>query len=106
MIWIVAEADATKSFFSMAGPLAIVLIVGAALVLGVGVLRRYLRTDDGEVARDFSLGDLRRLKAEGKITQEELDRAKGALVGKTQAEMTRQPDPAGRKVGEPRAEVK
>ena len=105
MTRIVAQADTAGSFFSMLGPLAIVLIVGSALVFGVAVLRRYLRSDDGEVARDFSLGDLRRLRAEGKITQEELDRAKGAILGKTQAELAR-PDPAGRKAGEARAEVK
>lgn len=105
MAWLVAQI-ADGSVTSLVGPLSIVLIVGAALVFGVAVLRKYLKAGDDEVARDFSLGDLRRLKAEGKISQEELDRAKAALVGRTQAEMAKQPDPAGRKPGEGRAELK
>jgi len=100
MTWIMAQSD--NPVGSILGPLLVLLVLGSALVFGVSILRKKLRADDS-VARDFSLGDLRRLRAEGKITQDELDRAKMALVGRAQSEL-KKPEPS--RNPEPATEVK
>lgn len=92
---VLAQAESVGgSFVELLPRLLVVLVCAVVLVVGVSILRRKLRDDDGGEVRDFSLGDLRRLKAEGKLTQEELDRAKGALVGRVQSKLAKPADDA------------
>ena len=60
-----------------------------ALFLAVNTIRRWLRRGDEEAKVGFTLGDLRSLHREGKMTDEEFERAKSLLIGQTQAEVDR-----------------
>ena len=80
--------------------LIVLIIAGAA---GVLMLRRWLKEDDtpaGGVGEGvgFSLSDLRQLHREGKITDEELERARSKMVAAGKAMAEKLPDPlAGRR---------
>jgi uncharacterized membrane protein len=65
---------------------ALVLIV-CVLVLFVAVvlLKRWLKKDDITSGPGFTLSDLRQLVAEGKMTKEEFEKAKLAIVGTAKA---------------------
>lgn len=83
---IAQAADPATSFLTTLPVLAVGVVVVAILLAGLSVVRRRMNNDDG-VARDFTLGDLRRLRAEGKLTDDELNRAKSALVDRTHARL-------------------
>jgi hypothetical protein len=73
---------------------ACALLVG---VVGIGVLvvtwfRRYLKSDIGPSGIGFTLGELRQLRDSGKMSIEEYERARTALVG---AVGGKQKSPAG-----------
>lgn len=108
MSW-VAQSDGGATFIELLPRLVVVLIVAVVFVFGIALLRRKLKDDDGTGVPDFSLGDLRRLREEGKLTDEELNKAKGALVGRAKATLNKKPEPTNREVleaTEPRSEVK
>jgi hypothetical protein len=67
-------------FTSVAPPLlglAAIVVVGWLVVIAI---RKWMRAGD-EVSGPFTLDDLRRLKREGKLTDEEFARAREALIG-------------------------
>jgi hypothetical protein len=61
----------------------LVLIVALLLMFGaVAAFRKWMRTDDVPTSGPgFTLSDLRRLHKEGKMTDEEFDKAKSVLIG-------------------------
>jgi hypothetical protein len=71
----------------------IALIVVAFLV--VMRLRTWLQSDDGDAAPSigFTLGDLRRLHKEGKMTDEEFERARAKMMAGAKAMAEKLPDP-------------
>ena len=73
-------------------PLFKVLIVLVLILFGVVVwLRKRLSPREDFHGEGFTLGDLRRLHKEGKISTEELERAKAGIVAAAQrAEQRRQ----------------
>lgn len=54
---------------------------------------------------DFTLSDLRRMRSEGQITEEEFERAKGRIVAMTQAKLIKEAEKKGELI-EPTDEVK
>lgn len=88
-----AQAD-SSSLTRLIPALVILIIVVAVLLAGLSMLRRRMKSDTGS-SRDFTLGDLRRLRAEGKITEEELERAKSALVGRVHTSLAKEAKPSG-----------
>ena len=61
----------------------LVLIVALLLMFGaVAAFRKWMRADDVPTrGPGFTLSDLRRLHTEGKMTDEEFDKAKSVLIG-------------------------
>jgi hypothetical protein len=78
--------------------LIVLIIAGAA---GVLMLRRWLKEDEtaaGGEGVGFSLSDLRQFHREGKMTDEEFERAKTKMVSAGKAMAEKLPDPlAGRR---------
>jgi hypothetical protein len=65
---------------------ALVLIFALVLMFGaVAAFRKWMKADDIPTGPGFTLGDLRRLHKEGKMTTEEFEKAKAALIGTTKA---------------------
>ena len=87
------SSDPSATFVSLLPRLAALIVVVAVLLFALSIVRRRMRADDG-VARDFTLSDLRRLRSEGKLSDEELDRAKSALVGRTHATLAADAKPS------------
>src|SRR3954462_2905998 len=64
----------------------LVLIFALVLMFGaVAAFRKLMKADDTPTGRGFTLGDLRRLHKEGKMTTEEFEKAKAALIGTAKA---------------------
>src|SRR5690349_3878919 len=64
----------------------LVLIFALVLMFGaVAAYRKWMKTDDTPTGPGFTLGDLRRLHKEGKMTTEEYEKAKAVLIGTTKA---------------------
>lgn len=89
-------ASASESLFSQVVPWLAVLVV-LVLVGGVAILalRRSLQggLDDSD-AEGFTLHGLRRLHAEGELSDEEFAQAKDAMIGRMKARVTDDPDEA------------
>jgi hypothetical protein len=65
---------------------SIVLIVSILLLFGGIVLyRKWMNADDTTTGEGFTLGDLRRLHKEGKMTDGEFESAKAILIGSLKA---------------------
>jgi hypothetical protein len=65
---------------------SIVLIVAILLLFGGIVLyRKWMNADDTTTGEGFTLGDLRRLHKEGKMTDGEFESAKAILIGSLKA---------------------
>jgi hypothetical protein len=47
--------------------------------------RKWMRADDTPTGPGFTLGDLRKLHKEGKMTTEEFEKAKAILIGSAKA---------------------
>ena len=77
------SSDTGAAFLWTLVLIVFLLILFAAVVL----LKRWLKADDdsGPAGPGFTLSDLRQLVADGKMTQEEFDKAKVAVVGSTKA---------------------
>lgn len=75
-------------------PLAVVIIVAGVLLAGLSIVRRKMRQDAAASAKDFSLGDLRTLHREGKLTDEEFERAKAKLVGNARSALIKETKPS------------
>jgi hypothetical protein len=73
---------ATASFLNLAVPAAIVLVVAAVLITVLAVYRRRMKADTDD-APIFTLSDLRRMRDEGQLSDEEFERARSKLVTNT-----------------------
>lgn len=83
----VAQASDFGSILWASLALIVLCIVG---FFAVATLRRRLRDDDAAApGGGFTLDDLRRLQAEGKMSQEEFDRAKHQMVAAMKARQAR-----------------
>ena len=82
LLAVVPTASRSGSSFSQIWPWLLVLLgvlfAGAILI---AVIRRSLRSGDAGWSEGFTLSDLRKLQAEGRLTQEELQRAEQAKGG-------------------------
>jgi hypothetical protein len=74
-------------FTTLAGPLVGLLVVAVVGYFVVMRLRRASRSDDSG-GTPFSLEDLRRLRREGKLTDEEYSRAHAMIVGAAKAKFS------------------
>jgi hypothetical protein len=64
----------------------LVLIFALVLMFGaVAAYRKWMKSDDTPSGPGFTLGDLRKLHKEGKMTTEEFEKAKAVLIGATKA---------------------
>ncbi|HEY0009638.1 MAG TPA: SHOCT domain-containing protein [Tepidisphaeraceae bacterium] len=102
---IVAQAEITDLF----GPVLMILVVVSVLIGAVWLVRKYMFSADDDAGGPmggFSLGELRQLVKQGKMTQEEFDAAKAHIVAATQRETARQkpviPPDTETKMEEPR----
>ncbi len=69
-----------------------------ALFAVVQLYRKWMNTDDGTTGPGFTLSDLRRLHKEGKMTAEEYEKAKVAIIGSLKASLEKpKVEPAGAK---------
>ncbi len=59
---------------------AVLIIVVALLFVGIYFVRRWLRVEEDVHGEGFSLGDLRAMQKDGKLTEEEFERAKAKMV--------------------------
>jgi len=65
---------------------ALVLILAWVLMFAaLAAYRKWMRSDDTPTGPGFTLGDLRRLHKEGKMTTEEFEKAKAILIGTAKA---------------------
>lgn len=79
-------APAYSLFTTLAGPLVGLLVVAVAGYFIVMRLRRDSRSDASD-GTPFSLEDLRRLRREGKLTDEEYAKAHAMIVGAAKARL-------------------
>jgi hypothetical protein len=93
MIWFLADASSTSAIIWLIALLA-VLIVGLMAVLQI---KKWLVTPDLPERAGFSLSDLRRMHKEGRMTDEEFEKAKVVIIGaaKTPAPKPADPPPPG-----------
>lgn len=71
-------------------PLVYLLAAVFAVVVAAWLIRRSLRDTPGDAAEGaFTLSDLRRLRAEGKMSEVEYERARAALIAQSTAMMNR-----------------
>jgi len=59
----------------------------------VARLRSWLKSDDEPVGIGFSLSDLKQLHREGKLSDEELERARTKILGAAKEMSSKLPDP-------------
>ena len=59
----------------------------------VARLRSWLKSDDEPAGIGFSLSDLKRLHREGKLSDEELEKARSKILGAAKAMSSQLPDP-------------
>ncbi len=78
-----AASLATASFLNLAVPAAVVLVVAAVLITVLAVYRRRMNSDTHD-APIFTLSDLRRMRNEGQLSDEEFERARSKLVTQSQ----------------------
>ena len=73
-------------------PILVVLVVliFAGFVL-IGAIRRWMRSENAGAEVGFTLSDLRRLNAEGKLSDEELKVAKDQMISRVRAVASESP---------------
>lgn len=77
---------------SIVVPLAAVLVFTGLLLAVLSFIRRRMKIEES-TPRDFSLTELRDLHRQGKLTDEEFDRAKSLLVGKVHSNLAKEVKP-------------
>ena len=94
---LLAESDSGGGMGGAIGwSLVLILLVFGAFY-GVMRLRRWLKEEDVPAGGiGFSLGDLRQLHREGKITAEEYEKARSKMVAAGKAMAEKLPDPLAR----------
>lgn len=83
----------SSALTSIVIPLAIVLAIAGVLLAVLSVVRRRMKVESGH-ATDFTLTELRDLRAQGKLTEEEFERAKSLMVGKVHAKLAKEARPS------------
>lgn len=89
---VLAQAEPVGPVFFWLFILMGLLIVAAA---GVLLLRRWYRNDDDAAPIGFTLGDLRQLHREGKMSDDEFERAKAQMIASARRAIDRQAAKAG-----------
>ncbi len=84
---------ASSSVTSIVIPLAIVLVFTGVLLAVLSFLRRKMKVEES-TPRDFSLTDLRDLHRQGKMTDEEFERAKSLIVNKVHTKLAKEAKPS------------
>lgn len=71
---------------SVLGWSLLLVILLMVMFFGMAMLRKWIKKDDGEEASKagFTLGDLRRMRDEGQMTEEEFERARTQMIAATQ----------------------
>ena len=75
------------------------LVLVALLLVGfyaVTRLRHWLKADDAPVGIGFTLSDLRQLHRDGKMTDEEFEKAREKMMASAKAMAAKLPDPLAR----------
>jgi len=75
-----ASANPFALFESIGGALLVLLVIVVAGWFAIVRIRSWMR-DNGESDAPFTLDDLRRLRREGQITEEEFETARKAMIG-------------------------
>lgn len=100
------EGDATIRLAMWVSVLIIIAVAGFAVA---SLVRKRMNDAMQETGvgspTDFTLSDLRRMRAEGQITDEEFERAKGRIVAMTQAKLIKEAEKKGELI-DPTDEVK
>lgn len=90
------RARSEGDIFVWAAVLIVVLFVGFG---ALAFYRKWMRSTDSTTGGGgFSLSDLRRLHREGKMTDEEFEKARAIIVGPMKAAMDQMPKPTDRAV--------
>ena len=89
---LLATATTHTSYTRLALPLAGLLVLTGILLGALSYYRRKMHTPE-PLIRDFTLSDLRQLHREGKLTDEEFDRAKSRLVSSVQNKLAKEARP-------------
>lgn len=76
--------------------LVVVLVVGFAAVLQI---KKWLMAGDEPQATGFTLSDLRRMRKEGSMTEEEFEKAKALIVGVAKSPRDKPAEPRDPGVG-------
>ena len=80
------SSSGTGSAFSELWPwlvaLVILILIGGAVI---GIIRKWMRGSDDAEQIGFSLGDLRTLHREGKLSKEELKQAEAKIISRVQS---------------------
>src|SRR4051812_33038810 len=83
---------------------ALVLVVFIFALFGVVILyRKWMNRDETTSGPGFTLSDFRRLHREGKMTDEEFEKAKAILIGSVKAAVDKPPE--GPRTGAPGFDV-
>lgn len=82
----------SSALTSIVIPLAIVLVLAGLLLAVLSIVKRRMKTETGH-ASDFTLTELRDLRAQGKISEEEFERAKSLMVGKVHSKLAKEAKP-------------
>ena len=83
------DFDLTSIFI----PLAILLALVGLMMAILSVVRRKIGVGD-PAPRDFSLGQLRELHSQGKLTDEEFEKAKSLMVSKVHSNLAKEVKPS------------
>ncbi len=95
----VETSEDAQAFLGTAGRILLVL-VGAIVLLLIGLWgkRRFLDDDDEGVSMGgisgFGISELRRLRDEGQLTEEEFERARDRIVASARRDTLDEPEPA------------
>lgn len=88
-------AYSANSFAKIIIPLLFLLILSGLLVAALAFVRKKMHGEQySSTSRDFSLGDLRDLHREGKLTAEEFERAKEKLIGSVRQSLKKEAKPS------------
>jgi hypothetical protein len=70
---------------SILGSSLLLVVLLLVLFFGMAMLRKWVKKGDDEAPKlGFTLGDLRRMRDEGQITEEEFERARTQMIAATQ----------------------
>ena len=95
----------TADILPLADGMDAVRVIGWSLVLialllvgffAVTRLRQWMKEDDAPVSIGFTLSDLRDLRRQGKMSEEEYERARAKMMAGAKAMTSKLPDPLAR----------